>query len=307
MNLLLSTFRSFAVVVFVVSSAPQSEAHRRVLLSNETVADFVGAGDQPRFTITVQVQGPDDAGNSSFWDVNLEPQTISMDVIEAQPAITADTYIVSEDGTRIRFGDSSNSLATLLVSDVTTSAGRSGLTILAVDPITREMQGVTQLPDGGTMKILQGSDGGVVSAVEEGEMAMPAWEEDVEDFAMPARDEGAEDYENLLNRVRVHHDNDHNNHHDAFDRNISRSIRGTNANPLNKRRIRGTPANYQVKLFLEINRGFIKKTGGDGPRNANGIPQNVINYINTLVAAANVIFESEIDTRLVVHLSLIHI
>jgi hypothetical protein len=56
-----------------------------------------------------------------------------------------------------------------------------------------------------------------------------------------------------------------------------------------------------VKLFLEINRGFIKKTGGDGPRNANGIPQNVINYINTLVTAANVIFESEIDTRLVVH------
>jgi hypothetical protein len=98
-----------------------------------------------------------------------------------------------------------------LVSDVTTSAGRSGLTILAVDPITREMQGVTQLPDGGTMKIRQGSDGGVVSAVEEEEMAMPAWEEDVEDFAMPARDEGAEDYENLFNRALLE---EHNHSHE---------------------------------------------------------------------------------------------
>jgi hypothetical protein len=54
---------------------------------------------------------------------------------------------------------------------------------------------------------------------------------------------------------------------------------------------------FQVDLFIEIDNDFIARTGG-GTRDAAGITLNAYNYINTLVTAANVIYESEIDTHL---------
>jgi hypothetical protein len=55
--------------------------------------------------------------------------------------------------------------------------------------------------------------------------------------------------------------------------------------------------NYQVDLFIEIDSKFIELTGG-GAVDSAGITLNAYNYINALVTAANVIYESEIDTHL---------
>jgi hypothetical protein len=52
-----------------------------------------------------------------------------------------------------------------------------------------------------------------------------------------------------------------------------------------------------VDLFIEIDAKFIELTGG-GTVDAAGITLNAYNYINALVTAANVIYESEIDTHL---------
>ncbi|KAL7502085.1 hypothetical protein ACHAXN_000168, partial [Cyclotella atomus] len=81
--------------------------------------------------------------------------------------------------------------------------------------------------------------------------------------------------------------------------NLSRSLRGTKVNPLNKQRLLNSNVsyNYQVDLFIEIDAKFIAQTGG-GTVDAAGITLNAYNYINALVTAANVIYESEIDTHL---------
>ena len=55
-----------------------------------------------------------------------------------------------------------------------------------------------------------------------------------------------------------------------------------------------------MDLFIEIDTAFIAKTGG-GTVDAAGISSSAYNYINTLVTAANVIYESEIDTHLHIH------
>ena len=106
-----------------------------------------------------------------------------------------------------------------------------------------------------------------------------------------------------------HHNRPHqNHHHEDFDssksaiENLSRSLRGTNVNSFSKHRTldSSVPYNYQVDLFIEIDNEFIAKTGG-GTVDAAGISSSAYNYINTLVTAANVIYESEIDTHFHVH------
>eukprot|EP00804_Cyclotella_cryptica_P008412 CCRYP_003932-RD/>CCRYP_003932-RD protein AED:0.26 eAED:0.31 QI:423/0.87/0.88/1/0.5/0.33/9/0/936 len=320
MNLSL-TLQSAALGIFVFVTHPSHAIDRRVLLPNERIADIirhktvVDARDALRFTITATVRGRhgSDASNlSKFADSTSKPSTVSMDVIEALPAITPDTHILLSDGTSLRFGDSSNTLSTLLVSDTTTSTGRSGLTVLAVDPITREMQGVMEQKGSRSMKIRQGRDGGVVTATEAEEMAMPAWECGVGNddtlfhrvLEEEEEDHHHDDHGHEHNHEHDQHDH-HHHHHDEFDptisaiENLSKSLRGTKINPLNKRRLQDStvPYNYQVDLFIEIDNDFITNTGG-GPRDAAGITTNAYNYVNALVTAANVIYESEIDTHL---------
>ena len=145
---------------------------RRVLHSDENISRHIRTHEREasHFTITAEVnQGNNDIAFASS-------ETILVDVIKAKPAITQDTYIVLADGTSIRFEDSSNILDDLLVSDTTTSAGRSGLTVLAVDPITHKTQGIIEQKGHKPMKLHQGSDGGVATVVEEENMEAPAWE-----------------------------------------------------------------------------------------------------------------------------------
>lgn len=75
---------------------------------------------------------------------------------------------------------------------------------------------------------------------------------------------------------------------------LSKQLRGTKINPLNKQPVRHLQSssnyNYQVDLYLEIDNAFVTKSGGT--------LQTALNYINSLVTAANVVYEMEIDTHL---------
>ena len=71
---------------------------------------------------------------------------------------------------------------------------------------------------------------------------------------------------------------------------MMKSVEGIRSNPLNKpRRLQTVDYKYQVDMFIEIDNAFINSLGG---------LNSAINYVNTLVTGANVIFESEIDTHL---------
>ena len=73
---------------------------------------------------------------------------------------------------------------------------------------------------------------------------------------------------------------------------LSKQLRGTKINPLNKPRQlqSSTSYNYQVDIYLEIDNAFVSRAGGT--------VEKALNYINSLVTAANVVYEKEIDTHL---------
>lgn len=72
---------------------------------------------------------------------------------------------------------------------------------------------------------------------------------------------------------------------------LSNQLRGTKINPLNKpRRLQSSSYNYQVDIYMEIDNSFVTKSGGS--------MATALNYINSLVTAANIVYEREIDTHL---------
>jgi len=71
---------------------------------------------------------------------------------------------------------------------------------------------------------------------------------------------------------------------------LTKSLRDIKENPLTKpRRLQAASYNFQVDLFIEIDNGLIDKMGS---------LNNAINYVNSLVSGANVVYEKEIDTHL---------
>ena len=97
------------------------------------------------------------------------------------------------------------------------------------------------------------------------------------------------------------HEQHHRQHHHSLEKeeeeevlsvmeSMMKSVEGIRSNPLNKpRRLQTADYKYQVDVFIEIDNAFINSLGG---------LNSAINYVNTLVTGANVIFESEIDTHL---------
>lgn len=71
---------------------------------------------------------------------------------------------------------------------------------------------------------------------------------------------------------------------------LFKSVQGIKSNPLNKpRRLESASYHFQVDMFVEIDSAFISNLGG---------LNSAINYVNTLVTGANVVYEKEIDTHL---------
>ena len=170
MLLINSSFCHVALVALMFGKPPV--AARLALSPNENISQHVSAnrGASGGFTITAQLSG-------GMANALTSSEAVSVDVVNAKPAVTLDTYIVLDDGTPIQFRDSANNiLDDLLVSDVTTSAGRSGLAILAVNPLTHQTQGIIEQKGGKSMKLYQEGDGGFITVVEEEKIDMPAWE-----------------------------------------------------------------------------------------------------------------------------------
>lgn len=70
--------------------------------------------------------------------------------------------------------------------------------------------------------------------------------------------------------------------------NLSSSLRGTKVNPLGKRRLQsGTNYNYQVDIYMEIDQSLVDKNGGTF--------EGAVNYVNSVITAANVVYEKEVS------------
>jgi hypothetical protein len=128
-------------------------------------------------------------------------------------------------------------------------------------------------------------------AQEEMDLPIPDWHCDVGQDVLEQEDI-REDEETLERRLT---EDEHDHGHQHEDQNLStmealtKTLRGIKVNPLNKPRRLEAAYNFEVELFIEIDNALIS---------AMGSMNNAVNYVNTLVTAANTVFEKEIDTHL---------
>ena len=245
---------------------------------------------------------------------------IAMDVVEAViPAVTIDTIIKDDRGNEFTVENSEDILLyTLLVTDVETADGADTFAMLAINPVNDDMHGFVEkrgrhgkrVPY--TINQSQDETNGIAVAHELVDLPEPDWHCDVK--------EGTEEESYERNLMEIHVSNDlidkidvqtptlieppfdvqlkhHFNHDEEATyasltaiESLNKSVRGMKANPLNKPMLlQSTSYNFQVDMYIEIDNAFISKLGG---------LNNAINYVNTLVTGANVIYEKEIDTHL---------
>jgi hypothetical protein len=233
-----------------------------------------------RYTIHTEIE-------SGFDSNGLE---LAIDVLEAlNPAVTADTIIKDERGNELRVSESGTLMYTLLVSDAETSDGAGTFAMLALNPETDDMHGFVEkkgrrgerIP----YKIKQRKDeyNGFAIAEEQVPLTPPEWHCDVAEEIQVGEEE--------IERNDHQHEHRHTQHQDpdlSTMESLTESLRGVKSNPLNKaRRLQSAGYKYQVDMFVEIDNAFISNLGG---------MDNAINYVNTLVTGANVVYEKEIDT-----------
>ncbi|KAL3787694.1 LOW QUALITY PROTEIN: hypothetical protein HJC23_012120 [Cyclotella cryptica] len=251
-----------------------------------------------RYTIHTEIQeGSEKAGTE-----------LAMDVVEAShPAVTLDTIIKDERGNEFSVGDNIL-LYTLLVTDVDTVDGADTFAMLAINPETNDMHGLVEkkgkrgerVPY--TVKQSKGENEGIAMAQEQIELPPSDWHCDVAE-EVPSEEESIERRLMSGARVRplVHKDSiqhGHHNHHGHGDQDkgisamdaLRNVVRGIKVNPLNKpRRLQTASYNFEVEMYIEIDNTFVNNLGS---------LSNAVNYVNTLVTGANVVYEKEIDTHL---------
>ena len=225
-------------------------------------------------------------------EASIEETTFTFEVNVATPAVTADTLILDEDGNFVRMGELSYSL--LVPSSTDREAGTMAL--ISVDHKTGEANGIVQKSKAAAMHIRQ-KKGQSIVAEEEAEFEPPAWE-------CTAADEHEEEplRHRHLEEDGHHHDHhhDHSHHHHNHDHgidgndlpgsfeNLRKSLRGADVSKIGKRRKLEDPEldyNYQVDLYIEIDKELVANNGGSVDK--------AYAYVNALVTAANVLYESE--------------
>jgi hypothetical protein len=258
----------------IVALAPFASAGNRIL----THTDNIGQ--------TVREQRANKNASFSIQANADDGTTVSFNVKEAtNPAVTPATT-VKVDGDESPIGD--RVLHTLLVSD-----DSSAFALLAVDPLTDDTQGIVQVKGKKPYKVSQskGDNGGKAKAEEDTNAAPPAWSCGVS-HGNPFGRKLHEDEHEVHD---IEHDNhEHDNHLEHIENaveSLSSQLRGVKVNPLNKpRRLQDSGYNYQVDMYIEIDNDFITLSGGS--------MATAVNYVNSLITAANVVYEEEIDTHL---------
>ena len=294
-----------------LASISSSSQQRRKLSPDESIGEHMkqlrgdgegkgkggGRGKKSKqgFTVTTEI-APGSEGQGT---------ELALDVVEAEPAVTPDTILSRDGRTGSPIGDA---MLALLVADTSTVDGSDTFAILAVDDETDEVHGLVEMKNAKAYKIKQGK-AQKATATEEIVMSAPHWECGVANDNFVEEDgKDSRRRLGLLDNHGDHHYDHHNidghDHHAHQEEDLSHvavaameslrnSLRGTNINPI------GTPHrnlqnsgnyNYQVDLYIEIDSSFITKTG-------NGDITVAANYINTMVTAANVVYEEEIDTH----------
>ncbi|KAL3780307.1 hypothetical protein HJC23_010569 [Cyclotella cryptica] len=259
---------------------------RRILRPKDNVGEMIQRNKDPRagrgrdvvikdrYTIHTEIQeGSEKAGTE-----------LAMDVVEAtHPAVTLDTIIKDERGNEFSVGDNIL-LYTLLVTDVDTVDGADTFAMLAINPETNDMHGLVEkkgkrgerVPY--TVKQSKGENEGIAMAQEQMELPPSDWHCDVAE-EVPGEEESIE--RRLMNGD---HHGIHDRHgHGAQDKGISAMEALRKTLPV------VSSYNFEVEMYIEIDNTFVNNLGS---------LSNAVNYVNTLVTGANVVYEKEIDTHL---------
>ncbi len=222
---------------------------------------------------------------------------MEFDAVEATPAVTPETIISYVDGEDELVGETGYSL---LVADPSSEDGT--FAIVSVNTETNEVQGFLQKKNLKAMKISQHN--GQASFVEEDdEFTPPAWTCRVSEKTKNRSNESLferalqtnTDHRHQLEYGHYHHDENMEDHApydpEANFEEIRKSLRGSKINFGDRRKLQsgGESYSYQVNMFIQVDQSFVNKSGGQA---------GAIQYVNTLITAANTVYEQEIDTHL---------
>ena len=221
---------------------------------------------------------------------------IDIDVVEATSAVTPETTISTLDGHVQPVGDMGYSL---LIADPTVEDNMGTVAMLSVNTKTNEVQGIIQRSKEKAIKIKQ-KNGKQSFAEQDDDFVPPAWACGVteKEKDSPANSK----HSNLFGRALVaeedrlhhheehaHHESDHSHAQQDFEE-IRTSLRGSNVRFGGRRKLQTSSSySYQVNMFIEIDQSFVNQSGGQA---------GAIQYVNTLITAANTVYEHEIDTHL---------
>lgn len=294
----------------------QTQSHRRVLRSTDnigkTVRQLNANGERAHLTLFPDI----DERYTSFGTADF----LELDVVQSSNAVTFDTVFVDLDGTESPVGN--NTLYTLLISDTSTAKGAETFAVLSIDEFDN-VRGIVE-PKGRkpyTIRQSYAANDGNIMAVEDGNHDAPEWScglHDHQDIFDRRLDEEPHEHNvsqfiplliaalevhatvltNIYSQQQQHQNHKEHHHHDNNEHtpsstmeHLSKSLRGSKMNQLNKRRLESkSDVMYQVNMYIEIDQAFVNNSGGN--------MVTAINYVNALVTAANVVYEKEILTHL---------
>ena len=305
----------YSTIVNAQSNATSTSANiaRAVRPWDDIVTAIESDAFDAKATYTISASHMDFSQNAILppdVEASIDESTFIFEANVATPAVTAETLIHDEEGNLMRMGE----LAYSLLVPSSTERESGTMALISVDHKTGETNGIVQKKGSKAMHIHQ-HKGRSITAEEEAEFVPPAWEctvaEEHEEEPLRHRhleedgqhhhhdDHDHHDHDHHHDHGHDHdHDHDHHHHHhdhglDGNDlpgsfENLRKSIRGADVSKIGKRRkLQDANAgyNYQVDLYIEIDKELVDNNGGDISK--------AFAYVNSLVTMANQIYEHE--------------
>ena len=294
---------------------PVSPHHRR-LHHADGINEFLNqqhadGNHRPRFTLVGLLREKEhDAATMPLGKArSLESSTYEIEVVEANPSVTADTIISNPHATGDNVGeegiaDDAEPPLTLLLS----GDSRGDFSLLAVNVTSNRVDGIVKKTGEDFMEVHQQTGESTIVTVAKDQGSPMDWGCGVEDSTAAGDPPMAGANPDKGDRARCHAAGDdherspeHRRHHHSHQPHVGDSLTslqsdlGDNAcaSPLGRRVLSATgstpnPYTYQVDIFIEIDKGLV-----DNNKNMTW----AVNYVNALVTAASVIYEREVDTH----------
>ena len=263
----------------------------------------------------------DTVANDEFLGATIsEKSSLSVDVVEATPAVTEETIYTDFDGQSQPVGDLGHRI---LVADVS-GEEKGTVAILSVDMRTANVHGVV-VKKGQNAILMDQRVGKAAVAMEDTEFTPPAWACGVDEHAgrmLIADNDDHSDYGHS-HEHDSYDSHDHREHYHSMDEDLVAAIdsmrenlRGTKVNIGKRRKLLTSSYTYQVDLFIEGKAVFFVMRALDTLTSNPIIPLSPLttvdsalisklgseteakNYVNIIFTAANAVYEHEIDTHL---------